>query len=133
MLVAWVIALVATLGSLYFSEIRLFVPCELCWVQRIFMYPLAITLAIASIKKDARQAFYTLPIALIGMGFSLYHYMLQKISSLSSIGESCGIIPCNVEYVNHLGFITIPFLAFIAFLSISLLMLWVIRISKGDD
>ncbi|WP_280769361.1 disulfide oxidoreductase [Salipaludibacillus daqingensis] len=127
---AWGVALVATLGSLYFSEIRNYIPCELCWAQRVFMYPLAITLAIATVKKDARQAYYTLPLSLIGMGFALYHYMLQKIPFLSSAGEACGIIPCNYEYINILGFITIPFLAFLAFLIISLLMVWVIKTSK---
>jgi len=130
MLAAWVVALTATLGSLYFSEVKNFIPCELCWIQRIFMYPLVITLAIASVKKDAKQAYYTLPLSLIGMGVSLYHYMLQKIPLLSSAGEACGLIPCNFEYINLIGFITIPFLAFLAFLFISLLMVWVINTSK---
>ncbi|WP_269845711.1 disulfide oxidoreductase [Salipaludibacillus keqinensis] len=130
MLSAWGIALMATLGSLYFSEILNYIPCELCWIQRIFMYPLAITLAIATVKKDVRQAYYTLPLSLIGLGFSVYHYMLQKIPFLSSVGEACGIIPCNYQYINYLGFITIPFLATVAFLLISLLMVWVIKTSK---
>ncbi|MDQ0256548.1 disulfide bond formation protein DsbB [Evansella vedderi] len=127
---AWGIALIATLGSLYFSEILLFIPCELCWIQRIFMYPLAITLAIASVKKDAKQAIYTLPLSLIGMGFSIYHYMLEKIPALSARAEACGIIPCNYEYINWFGFITIPFLALIAFFLISVIMIWVIKVSK---
>lgn len=127
---AWVIALTATLGSLYFSEIRNFIPCDLCWVQRIFMYPLVITLGIAAVKKDVRQAFYTLPVTVIGAGVSLYHYLVQKVPFLASAGEGCTIIPCNYEYVNYFGFITISFLALIAFLSISILMIWVIKSSK---
>ncbi|MEM7737254.1 MAG: disulfide bond formation protein B, partial [Deinococcota bacterium] len=35
---AWLIALVATAGSLYFSEVRNFIPCTFCWYQRILMY-----------------------------------------------------------------------------------------------
>ncbi|MFA9555906.1 disulfide oxidoreductase [Evansella sp. AB-rgal1] len=130
LLIAWAIALIATLGSLYFSEIRMYIPCELCWIQRIFMYPLAITLAIASVKKDSIQVIYTLPLSLIGMGFSAYHYMLEKIPALSTRAEACGIIPCNYEYINWFGFITIPFLALIAFSAISFIMIWILKVSK---
>ncbi|MBU9711390.1 disulfide oxidoreductase [Evansella tamaricis] len=130
MFIAWAIALIATIGSLYFSEIKNYIPCSLCWVQRIFMYPLAITLAIASVKKDAKQAYYTLPLSFIGLGVSTYHYMLEKIPALSARAEACGMIPCNYAYINWFGFITIPFLALIAFLSISLIMIYVIKASK---
>ncbi|ADU31248.1 disulfide oxidoreductase [Evansella cellulosilytica] len=133
MLLAWGIALIATLGSLYFSEIENFIPCELCWVQRIFMYPLAITLAIAAIKKDSKQAYYTLPISLIGLSFSIYHVMLERIPALSETAEGCGIIPCNYLYINWFGFITIPFLALIAFLSISIIMVYVIVTERRGE
>jgi disulfide bond formation protein DsbB len=129
---AWVMALIATLGSLYFSEIQLYVPCELCWVQRIFMYPLVITLGIAAVKKDAKQAYYTLPLTVIGMGVSLYHYFVQKLSFLTEAGEACGYIPCNYEYINVLGFITIPFLALTAFTIISILMIMTIKTTRSD-
>ncbi|PYZ99122.1 disulfide bond formation protein B [Alteribacter lacisalsi] len=130
MFAAWAIAVTATMGSLYFSEIRMFIPCELCWVQRIFMYPLAVTLAIATVKKDARQAVYTLPISVIGALFSLYHYLIQKVPALSEASDVCGIIPCNHQYINYAGFITIPFLAFTAFSMISILMIYVIMKTK---
>ncbi|WP_026690382.1 disulfide oxidoreductase [Alteribacter aurantiacus] len=128
--VAWAIALIATLGSLYFSEIRMFIPCELCWIQRIFMYPLAITLAIATVKKDAKQAIYTLPLSVIGALISLYHYSVQKIPALQKTSDFCGAVPCNYEYINVFGFITIPFLAFVAFTLISVLMVVVLVKSK---
>ncbi|SER93159.1 disulfide oxidoreductase [Salipaludibacillus aurantiacus] len=127
MLAAWGIAFISTLGSLYFSEVQNFIPCELCWVQRIFMYPLVITLGIAVVKKDARQAFYTLPLSVIGMGTAIYHYLLQKVPLFSGAAEACGIIPCNYQYINYFGFITIPFLAFTAFLLISLIMVWIVK------
>lgn len=133
MFLAWSIALIATLGSLYFSEVLFYIPCELCWVQRIFMYPLAITLAIASVKKDSKQALYTLPVSLTGMVFSIYHYMLEKIPALSTRAEACGIIPCNYEYINWLGFITIPFLALVAFFLINVIMIWILFTSKGVE
>lgn len=130
LLMAWIVALTATLGSLYYSEIRNFIPCDLCWIQRIFMYPLAILLAIATVKKDANQAYYILPISVIGAGFSFYHYLIEKVPYFSAAGEACTIIPCNYEYVNYFGFITIPFMALTAFMLISLLMISVIKTSK---
>ena len=131
--IAWGIALIATLGSLFFSEINNFIPCSLCWVQRIFMYPLVVILGIATVKKDAKQALYTLPLSLTGLGFAIYHYMLEKIPALSQQAASCGIIPCNYEYINWLGFITIPFMSMIAFLLISLIMAWIIITTKERE
>lgn len=127
---AWVTALVATLGSLFFSEVRGYVPCELCWVQRIFMYPLAITLAIAVVRKDAKHAYYALPLAVIGAGFAFYHYLLQKVPALQETADMCGVVPCNAQYINVFGFITIPFLALTAFTIITLLLIFVIRLDK---
>ncbi|WP_281280043.1 disulfide oxidoreductase [Alteribacter natronophilus] len=130
MFTAWAIAVTATLGSLYFSEIRLFIPCELCWTQRIFMYPLAITLAIATVRKDARQAVYTLPLSVIGALISLYHYLIQKVPALAETSDVCGVVPCNYQYINFAGFVTIPFLAFTAFSMISIIMIYVIVKTK---
>lgn len=127
---AWAAALTATLGSLYFSEIRGFVPCELCWVQRIFMYPLVLTLAIAAVKKDAKHAYYALPLTVIGGGFSIYHYLIQKLPALQEAGNACGAVPCNAQYINIFGFVTIPFLAFTAFTIISVLLVFVILLDK---
>ena len=76
---AWGASFIATLGSLYFSEIMKFEPCVLCWYQRIFMYPFVLWLGIAVVKKDYRIASYSLPIASIGACISLYHYAIQKI------------------------------------------------------
>jgi disulfide bond formation protein DsbB len=113
--IAWMASFIATLGSLYFSEILKYTPCELCWYQRIFMYPLVIILGIGVYKKDAGIALYTLILSAIGGCISLYHYGVQKVSFLGENSVSCGIVPCTGEYINWLGFITIPFLALIGF------------------
>ena len=70
---AWVVATVATIGSLYFSEIEGYIPCNFCWYQRILMYPLVIILGIATARKDFNQIIYVLPISIIGMGISSTH------------------------------------------------------------
>lgn len=124
--IAWIASFIATLGSLYFSEIMQYTPCDLCWYQRIFMYPLVIILGIGVFKKDASIALYTLILSGIGGCISIYHYSIQKIDFLGENSISCGIVPCTGEYINWLGFITIPFLALIAFIIIfvsSLLLL----------
>lgn len=84
---AWGASFIATLGSLYFSEIMKFEPCVLCWYQRIFMYPFVLWLGIAVVKKDYRIASYSLPIASIGACISLYHYAIQKIAAFSAAGQ----------------------------------------------
>ncbi|GAJ40946.1 disulfide formation protein [Parageobacillus caldoxylosilyticus NBRC 107762] len=97
---AWVISLIATLGSLYFSEILKFIPCDLCWFQRIFMYPQVVLLGIAVIRKEYGIARYSLALSVIGGTISLYHYLLQKVPFFQSHSISCGRIPCPFGKTN---------------------------------
>lgn len=115
---AWAASIVAMFGSLYFSEVKNFIPCDLCWYQRILMYPLTVILGIAVIKKDYRIALYTMVLSGIGACISAYHYLLQKVTFFTETAPSCGRIPCTGQYINWLGFITIPMLALIAFIII---------------
>lgn len=118
LLAAWI----ATCGSLFFSEVLGWRPCVLCWYQRILMYPLAILLTIGIIRRDRALSAYVLPFSIAGIGVSLYHYLLIKTDWLSP--PACAVdIPCNVDYLNVLGFINIPFLALTAFLIITCMML----------
>ncbi|WP_025025448.1 disulfide oxidoreductase [Caldalkalibacillus mannanilyticus] len=118
---SWAISLIATLGSLYLSEIMRFPPCDLCWWQRIFMYPLVVILGIATVRKNNAIVAYTLPLSLIGGSISIYHYMKQKLPYYQSKADTCSIIPCNIDYLDWFGFITIPLLALIAFALISII------------
>ncbi|KAF0996212.1 disulfide oxidoreductase [Geobacillus sp. TFV-3] len=131
---AWATALIATLGSLYFSEVLGYIPCDLCWFQRIFMYPQVIILGMAVVRQDAAAARYSFALSLIGGLISLYHYGLQKIPLFQEYAISCGRIPCTGQYINWLGFITIPFLALTAFMIIMLLSWAVMRQQrKGSE
>ncbi|MCG1022575.1 disulfide bond formation protein B [Sutcliffiella horikoshii] len=130
LLAATIIALVATLGSLYFSEVLMYIPCELCWYQRILMYPLVILLGIATIKKDAGIATYVLPLSIIGASISFYHYLIQKVAFFGENSVSCGVVPCTGQYINWMGFITIPFLALIGFISVTVILFYVRNLSK---
>ncbi|MGP7818950.1 disulfide oxidoreductase [Niallia sp. 01092] len=129
---AWIAAVISMFGSLYFSEIQEFEPCTLCWYQRILMYPFAIILGLAVIRKDYRITFYSMILAAIGACTSLYHYSLQKFSFLSDAAPACGRIPCTGEYINWFGFITIPFLALIGFTIIFICSLIVWKKTKEN-
>ena len=121
-MLAFVVALVATLGSLYFSEIAGYVPCTLCWYQRILMYPLTVITLVGFIKQDEYLPNYVLPLAMLGMIISGYHYLVQ----LGAFGHpaACAVgIPCSLRYVNYFGFVTIPLLALTAFTLITAVML----------
>ncbi|MBM7647657.1 disulfide bond formation protein DsbB [Bacillus ectoiniformans] len=115
---AWAASFIATLGSLYFSEVMKYEPCELCWYQRIFMYPLVLILGLAYVKKDWKAAKYSLVLSAVGVSISIYHYGIQKISFLQDTAPACGRVPCTGMYINYFNFITIPFLALTAFIVI---------------
>lgn len=115
LIILWTQSLLATLGSLYFSEILGYIPCDLCWYQRIFMYPILLISTIALIKKDKMITYASSYLSGIGLAFSLYHYSLQKFSFFGDGSGFCTNVPCNLQYVNYFGFITIPFLAGVAF------------------
>jgi disulfide bond formation protein DsbB len=120
---AWLVAVIATLGSLYFSEIRLFQPCVLCWYQRIAMYPLSLVLGIAAFTNDIKITKYVLPISVIGGLISLYHYLLEKVPGFATIKPCSQGVPCDVAWINWFGFITIPFLALTAFVMITVFLI----------
>lgn len=126
---AWFVSLVAVGGSLYFSEIAGFVPCSLCWYQRIFMYPLVFLLGKACYSNDRRLIGYVLPLSIVGGSISLYHYAKQKIPGMADILPCTSGVPCNTDYIDWLGFITIPFLALVAFILITVI-LWIGRERK---
>lgn len=122
----WLVATVATLGSLFFSEIMKFPPCVLCWYQRIAMYPLAVIFMVGAFK-GARSCFsYSLPVAVIGWIIALYHNLLHYGIVPESASPCMQGVSCATVYVNWFGFVTIPILSFTAF-SIILVLLFFMK------
>lgn len=112
--IAWLMALVATLGSLYYSEIAGFTPCEYCWYQRIAMYPLAIILGIAAFRRDDGIRRYGMPLAVVGGLIAAYHYTIQHFPNLDT--GSCNVFaPCTAAYVWKFDFVSIPLMALVSF------------------
>lgn len=111
---AWLVAVVATLGSLYLSEVAHFLPCRLCWYQRIAMYPLVVVLGIGWLRRDAGARLPGLVLAGLGLAVNLWHLAIEVRPSLE--GSSCDPTnPCSLRWVEALGFWTIPRLATVAF------------------
>ena len=111
---AFVVAVLATAGSLYFSEVAHFEPCLLCWYQRIAMYPLVLILGLGTLRRDRAVAVYAGVLAAIGMTISAYHLALEWFPALST-GACDPSAPCTLVWFRVFGFISLPTLAFIAF------------------
>lgn len=117
---AFAIALTATLGSLYYSEVADFIPCEYCWYQRIAMYPQALILGIAAFRRDPDIRRYLIPLAVIGAAISSYHYYIERFPEA---GGSCNVmVPCNTPWFEQWGFITLAFMALTGFAAIIALL-----------
>ena len=111
------IAAVATAGSLYYSEVAGYPPCEMCWYQRICMYSLVPVLAVALARRDGGGGWYGLPLALAGLGLSVYHYQLQVFPGQGSTCDAAA--PCTYQWVDSLGFVSIPFMAGCGFVGVA--------------
>jgi disulfide bond formation protein DsbB len=132
LLLMFVIACISTLGSLFLSEVAGWNPCKLCWFQRIVMYPQLVMLVIALWRRDRGVAPYLLALSLIGLAIAAYHYVIQLQNIVASplnpatpcdaSGESCVKTPFIV-----FGYVTIPLMAFTAFVLNALGSVFVIR------
>ncbi len=111
---AWVMATIAMLGSLYYSEVAGFPPCEYCWYQRIAMYPLVMILGIAMVRREYAIRRYALALAIPGGIISVYHYAVERFPDLQ-VGECSLQIPCTQVWVWKFDLVSIAFMAFVCF------------------
>ena len=106
-------------GSLIYSDVIGYEPCKLCWFQRIFMYPQVFLLALALWKKDKNIIDYTALLSIFGAIIAGYHYLLQLgIAPDLSCGAVGYSVSCAQRFVMNFGYITLPLMAFTAFLMI---------------
>ena len=125
---AFLVSLIATLGSLFFSEIMNFIPCSLCWYQRIFMYPLVFIFLINLLFPDDKVFKYSFTLGFIGWLISVYHNLLMFKIIPEKLSPCVQGIPCSVDYLNWLGFITFPLLSFFAY---TIILILLIILKKG--
>lgn len=118
---AFLVAAAAVGGSLYFSEVANYVPCRLCWFQRIAMYPLAVILLIAAIRGDRAVRWYAIPLAGLGACVSIYHYLVEWHPQLE--GDACDPTnPCSLVWFREFGFVTLSLMALCGFAAIIALL-----------
>lgn len=119
---AFAVALASTLGSLYMSEVAKFDPCELCWYQRICMYPLTVLLGVAWVRgRDLGVRWYVWPLTLIGFGFSVFHYLVERFPT--TVTYTCNDeVPCSFVWVWKFHFLSLPAMAGIGFVTIGTLL-----------
>lgn len=127
---AWLQSLAALLGSLYYSEIKHYNPCTLCWYQRILMYPLVVLIAVGIIRRDRYIYVYVLPLSILGTLLALYHTLLQKGFLPERIAPCTLGASCTTKYVGYLGFITIPVMSLTAFAVITICMILLYKHNK---
>lgn len=119
---AWVLVTIATLGSLFFSEVVGVPVCELCWYQRIAMYPLVLVLAIGLLPYDPRVLRYATGLAGVGWLMALYHVLLVAGVIPESAQPCVQGIPCSETHISLLGFLNIPTLSLLTFTLIGVLL-----------
>ena len=121
--IAWIVAVLATFGSLFLQFFEGLQPCEFCWFQRICMYPLSLLLGIAAFRGDLQVAKrYFIGLSIVGLGIAIYHYQLELFPNQPLVCGAAGP-PCNIAVINIFGFISVPFLSMAAFALISTLLL----------
>jgi disulfide bond formation protein DsbB len=128
---AFVVATVTMFGSLYLSQIAHFVPCPLCWYQRICMYPLSVALLVGALRRDREVWAYVVPPAVVGTVIAIYHTQLQAFPKQAHFCK-LGADSCLTRWVWEFGFVSIPFMSLAAFVFIITMML-VLRSGGSDD
>lgn len=119
---AWLIAIIATISSLYGSEIAGLSVCHLCWYQRICIYPLTIIIGIGAFQGDIRSVVYAVPLSVIGALFAIYQYLEQMIPGFAPISFCTEHVPCSTIHLKWFGFITYPLLSFAGCVIITILL-----------
>lgn len=120
---AWLLALAASLAVLFVGEVMGQAPCNLCWFQRAFMFPLAIVLGVACLRGDGAAWTYALPLALGGLGVAGFHSLLYAGLIPERITPCSQGVPCTGTDMSILGGLPLPVLALAAFAAIAVLTL----------
>jgi len=118
----FLVAAVATSGSLYLSEVAHFEPCRLCWIQRAFMYPLVPILGVAAWRGFVRIRWFAIPLAAGGAMVSTWHVLIERFPDLEGSTSCDPTNPCSLIWVKQLGYLTIPTMALSGFLAIIALL-----------
>lgn len=112
---AWMAALISMAGSLFFSNILKLPPCDLCWYQRAFMFPLVFVLATGFLSKDSHSHLYSLPLTLTGWLIAAYHNLLYYKWITPTLTPCTSGVSCTERQLDLFGFLSIPLMSLISF------------------
>jgi disulfide bond formation protein DsbB len=132
MMVGFVLALGTMVFPLIYSEVFGFVPCGLCWLQRIFLFPQTFILAAALWYKDKAAARYGIVLSVPGLLIALYQYYLQ-MGGGSFIACPAAAGDCARRYIFEFGFVTMPFMAVAAFAFLIALYLYILSTVESTN
>jgi len=127
-----IVASAAVFGSLYFSEVMKFAPCDLCWYQRLFLYPIVLICLTGFFINSKETSYYIAPFIWFGLAIATYHNLIyyKVIKVIIPCNESS---PCTLEHINYFGFITIPFLSIMAFIALLIFNTASLRIERKGN
>jgi len=128
---SFLIALAATLGSLFVSEVLQYPPCVLCWYQRMAMFPLGVVFLVALWCDDRSYARYSLPFCAIGLAIAGYHNLLYYGVIPEAITPCTQGVSCTARQVELFGFVTVPLMSFAAFACLA--ALGVLALDRKED
>jgi disulfide bond formation protein DsbB len=120
---AWLMAATSALGALFLGEVMGLTPCVLCWYQRIFMFPLVFVLVAGLFPFDPKVVRYALPLACAGLLIAGFHLLLTAGYISENMTPCVQGVPCAKVQIQWFGFLTIPLLSFISFLTINTLLI----------
>lgn len=130
--ISFLIALVATLGSLYFGEVLKYPPCTLCWYQRICMYPLTIIFAGAIWSDDLKFLKHSMPLSIIGFLIASYHNLLYYGFIPDSITPCSQGVSCTTKQIEMFGFLTIPLMSWICFIALNFIGIFMLKRERNE-
>ncbi len=120
---AWMTALLSTLGSLFLSNYLKLPPCDLCWYQRVLMFPLVVVLGVGFLLKDKNIHFYSLPLVIIGGLIAGYHNLLYYKWISTELIPCTGGVSCTERQLDLFGFLSIPMMSLISFIILAVLLI----------
>lgn len=119
----WTVALVGSAGSIFLSDVIGYPPCTLCWYQRVALYPLVVIVGIGIASADSSWKKYASALTVIGLIIAIYHNLLYYGIIPEGITPCSEGVPCNARQLELFGFITIPLMSLVTFISIGVMLL----------
>lgn len=128
-------ALAAFSLSLFYSNVVGFPPCELCWIQRIFLYPQLILFGMELYKRDRSIVDFSIAFAILGSLVSIYHIYIENggssnLSCATLNSATTGQVSCATRYIYEFGYITMPVMSLTLSLFIIVILINYKYISK---